>query len=159
MPIRSSRSSVLRWPARSAVLEASRAWAGAEAPRHTRRLRLGVFGSAARGDWGVGSDLDLIAIVAESISPFMERALGWDLIPLPVPAEIVVYTQAEWDALRSEGGAFREDDRARVPVDLGGRPTSISGQKPGQYRERAALPDFPTPVDEDPGPRIVAGQL
>lgn len=75
-------------------------------PRHEGLLRLGVFGSAARADWGVGSDLDLIAIVEDSASPFMERSLAWNLLPLPVPAEIMVYTRAEWDALRSEGGRF-----------------------------------------------------
>jgi hypothetical protein len=97
---------VFRWPARSAVLEAARQWAADEAPRHESLLRLGIFGSAARGDWGVGSDLDLIAIVERSSAPFTERGLAWNLTPLPVPAEILVYTLSEWEALRAEGGRF-----------------------------------------------------
>lgn len=33
----------------------------------------------ARGDWGVGSDVDLVAVVAAAESPFEHRALEWDL--------------------------------------------------------------------------------
>ena len=106
MPVRSSTSSVLRWPDRAEVERALAAWAAAEAPRHPGLLRLGVFGSYARGDAGVGSDLDLIAIVARSDEPFERRALAWDLTPLPVPAEILVYTRDEWEKLEREGGRF-----------------------------------------------------
>lgn len=74
----------------------------------TRRdlVRLGVFGSYARGDAGVGSDLDLIAIIRHSEQPFERRAAEWDLTSLPVPAEIVVYTEAEWQRLKQRGGRF-----------------------------------------------------
>ncbi|GAB4445789.1 MAG: hypothetical protein Kow0031_28320 [Anaerolineae bacterium] len=68
--------------------------------------RLGYFGSYARGDWGVGSDLDLVAIVAESSVPFERRALAWDLSQLPVPAELMVYTEAEWQAMQASGSRF-----------------------------------------------------
>jgi hypothetical protein len=54
----------------------------------------------------VGSDLDLIAIVADSESPFERRSLDWDLSGLPVPAEILVYTEQEWRDLMSGGGRF-----------------------------------------------------
>jgi predicted nucleotidyltransferase len=69
-------------------------------------LRLGYFGSYARGDWGVGSDIDLIAIVEASEQPFERRALDWSLLDLPVQAEIVVYTRDEWERLIREGGRF-----------------------------------------------------
>ncbi|MCJ7796527.1 MAG: nucleotidyltransferase domain-containing protein, partial [Thermoleophilia bacterium] len=62
--------------------------------------------SYARGDWGVGSDLDLIAVVGESAEPFDRRGLAFDVLSLPVPAEILVYTQAEIERLRREGGRF-----------------------------------------------------
>lgn len=68
--------------------------------------RLGYFGSYARGDWGVGSDLDLIAIVTDSDQPFAERALAWDLDDLPVPAELLVYTSAEWSRVIASGARF-----------------------------------------------------
>lgn len=68
--------------------------------------RLGYFGSYARGDWGVGSDLDLVAIVADAAEPFERRSLDWNLATLPVPAEILVYTEMEWRALVGGGGRF-----------------------------------------------------
>jgi predicted nucleotidyltransferase len=78
---------------------------------------LGYFGSYARGDWGVGSDLDIVAIVSESPEPFERRNLSWDLQPLPVPAELLVYTKEEWERLHQESGRFiRTLDREIVWV-------------------------------------------
>jgi predicted nucleotidyltransferase len=71
--------------------------------QHPELIKLGYFGSYARGDWGVGSDLDLIAIVNSSEMQFSRRPLAWDLLKLPVPAEIVIYTLAEWQKLQAEG--------------------------------------------------------
>jgi predicted nucleotidyltransferase len=88
------------------VVAALGAWTAREAQRHPGLLRLGYFGSYARGDWGVGSDVDLIALVETSALPFDRRALDWDLLDLPVPAQIVVYTQEEWERMRSQGGRF-----------------------------------------------------
>jgi predicted nucleotidyltransferase len=51
---------------------------------------LGYFGSYARGDWGVGSDLDIVAVVATTDVPFDRRALHWDLSTLPVPVDLLV---------------------------------------------------------------------
>jgi uncharacterized protein len=103
MPVRSSTSSVLKWPDRTTVDAAARRWAEQQSAQHPELVRLGYFGSYARGDWGVGSDLDLIAIVSEAARPLVERALDWDLSALPVPAEILMYTATEWDRLRKEG--------------------------------------------------------
>ena len=99
MPVRSLNSSVLKWPNREQVDLAVRQWIGTESARHAGLCRLAYFGSYARGDWGVGSDLDLIAIVKESAEPFSRRGLSWDLRPLPVHADLLVYTLAEWDQL------------------------------------------------------------
>jgi hypothetical protein len=81
-------------------------WAVREGARHPGLLRLGYFGSYARGDSGVGSDLDLVAVVESSSEPFERRAVGWDLGNLPVPAELLVYTRQEWERLQDEGGRF-----------------------------------------------------
>jgi hypothetical protein len=80
-----------------------REWAAEITAQHPELVKLGYFGSYARGDWGVGSDLDLIAIVSESETQFSERPLAWDLLKLPVPAEIVVYTLAEGQKMQAEG--------------------------------------------------------
>lgn len=103
MPVRSSRSSVLVWPDRPSVESALRQWLVTQLPRHPEVVRLGCFGSFARGDWGTGSDLDLVAIVRPTTERFDRRANAWDLTPLPVPADLVVYTEAEWEALRHRG--------------------------------------------------------
>lgn len=106
MPVRSLRSSVLRWPDRREVEQSAAEWAAREAKRHPGLLRLGYFGSYARGDAGVGSDLDLIAVVDSSPDPFERRSLGWDLTSLPIPAELLVYTRPEWERLLREGSRF-----------------------------------------------------
>jgi hypothetical protein len=97
---------VLKWPDPATVERELRAWAQSECERRPGLLRLGYFGSYARGDAGVGSDLDLVAVVRESQEAFERRSIGWDLGPLPVPAEIIVYTKEEWASLLAEGGRF-----------------------------------------------------
>ena len=106
MPVRSLNSSVLVWPNGRQVNDAVRRWALNEARSRPEIRRIGYFGSYARGDWGVGSDLDVIAIVTSADDPFERRALGWDLTGLPVPAEILIYTEPEWRQLELEGSRF-----------------------------------------------------
>ena len=70
MPVRSLTSPVLKWPDAQTVLKALKRWV--EKVNQIRRpdiVRLGYFGSYARGDWGVGSDLDLVIIVENSDEP------------------------------------------------------------------------------------------
>jgi len=121
MPVRSLRSSALEWPDRQAVEQALAARAARERLSHPGLVRLGWFGSYARGDAGVGSDLDLVAVVESSAEPFERRALAWDLSQLPVPAEILVYTRDEWQRLEREDGRFartlRSDARWLVAAD------------------------------------------
>lgn len=103
---RSSTSCVRRWPDREAVVKALLEWVSAEASRHPELLRLGYFGSYARGDWGVGSDLDLVAVVATSSEAFLRRGIDWSTEELPVPTDLLVYTEQEWAALVRAGGRF-----------------------------------------------------
>lgn len=102
MPVRSSRTAVLKWPDRAAVDSAVRAWGRAVLAAGRGVEAVGYYGSYARGDWGVGSDVDLVVVVADSTEPFEHRAAAWDATALPVPADLVVYTQAEWRGLRSQ---------------------------------------------------------
>ena len=106
MPVRSLISSVLRWPDRRTVDDAVRTWAQSEAKRHPELLKLGYFGSYARGDWGVGSDLDLLAVVAQVSEPFERVSVNWDLSALPVAADVLVYTLAEWRRITKSAGRF-----------------------------------------------------
>ncbi len=103
MPVRSLRSSVLRWPDPATVVDAARAWAERLLAADPTVDRVGLVGSYARGDWGVGSDVDLVVIVAESPLPFERRAARLDALELPVPADLLVYTRDEWARMVADG--------------------------------------------------------
>lgn len=108
MPVRSLHSFVLKWPDWQQVDTATRQWAREQRKLHPELLRVGYFGSYARGDWGVGSDLDLIAIVEDDLRPFEQRGRDWNLLSFPVPAEILVYTKGEWEQMHKRGGRFAD---------------------------------------------------
>lgn len=96
MPVRSLNSSVLKWPDKPAVDAAIRKWAEDLARRRPEILQIGYFGSYARGDWGVGSDVDLVIVVDSAPVTTEFRACNYDATPLPVPADIIVYSQQEF---------------------------------------------------------------
>ncbi|MBI2938920.1 MAG: nucleotidyltransferase domain-containing protein [Chloroflexi bacterium] len=99
MPVRSLRSSVLRWPDAREVDRAVRQWAAAMASQRHGIAQIGYFGSYARGDWGVGSDVDLVVVLECSDQPFERRAAQWDTSTLPVPADLLIYTTDEWQSI------------------------------------------------------------
>lgn len=117
MPVKSSNSRVLKWPARAEVDRAVRSLAARLAAAHPELVRFGYFGSYARGDSGPGSDVDLVALVKSSRRTFRERALDFDLAGLPVPAELLVYTLEEWqNALAARGRFLRQLESEAVWV-------------------------------------------
>lgn len=62
----------------------------------------------------MGSDLDLFVIVENGVENSSEnsverpglRSVGWGQETLPVPAEVVVYTQDEWQRASDEKRRF-----------------------------------------------------
>jgi uncharacterized protein len=96
---------VIKWPDKASVDKAAREWAVRIGGTDPNIMCIGYFGSYARGDCGVGSDLDMIVIVENSRDAFDRRAV-WDATELPVPAELVVYTIDEWRKLQAGGGRF-----------------------------------------------------
>ena len=76
MPVKFSHSSVVVWPKREAVHRALHAWAKDLAEEQKNLLAVGYFGSYARGDYGVGSDLDLVVLLTHSDEPPERRALN-----------------------------------------------------------------------------------
>jgi predicted nucleotidyltransferase len=109
MPVRSLNSAVLVWPDLAAVLPAARDWAARLAKERPEIRRILCFGSAAKGTWGVGSDLDVLVEVAASDTPFASRPLSFEPPPVPVPVEILVYTTDEIERMRREGRRFIRD--------------------------------------------------
>ncbi len=114
MPVRSLDSSVLRWPERADIERALVRWAAEQFERRRELRRLGCFGSYARGEDGVGSDLDLVAIVVSDDRPFARRGADWNTETLPVPVDLLVYTEEEWQELMKGGGRFPETLRREV---------------------------------------------
>lgn len=104
MPVRSLNSSVLKWPDAGQVQNALRDWALRQAARCPGLRAVGLIGSYARGDWGVGSDADVIVLVEECADPFERRSRGWDCRSLPVAADVLVYTVDEFAALDRRSG-------------------------------------------------------
>ncbi len=104
MPVRSLHSSVLKWPDAALVTAEAKRWAEQIAARHPEVVRVGYFGSYARGNWGVGSDVDLVVIVERAEQPFPLRSAAFETATLPVPADVLVYTEAEWEALGRTSG-------------------------------------------------------
>ena len=103
MPTRLLSSAILRWPDRETVLASVQHWAEDLVARRVDVLRVGVFGSYARGDAGVGSDLDLVAVVRQSGVDFSYRAAAFDTTTLPVPCDLLVYTAKEWAEVSARG--------------------------------------------------------
>lgn len=103
MPVRSLHSSVLKWPDRDEVHRAVVSWARLVAAEHKDVVRVGYFGSYADRTWGVGSDVDLLVIVKETEELFLERGRRFDVTGLPVPADLLLYTEEEWRSFSNEG--------------------------------------------------------
>ncbi|NJL47059.1 MAG: nucleotidyltransferase domain-containing protein [Leptolyngbyaceae cyanobacterium SM2_5_2] len=95
-----------RWPNRAEVDSALRQWVADFAPELVTVLALGYFGSYARDEAGLGSDLDVVMIVTESDLPFHQRSGSWNFLAIPVPVEALVYTWVEWQQLASRQPRF-----------------------------------------------------
>lgn len=109
MPVRSLNTSVIRWPDGPEVIASLRRWADQTSRTHPEITRVGYLGSYARGNWGVGSDLDVVVVVRSSDKPFIERSAAFDTNSLPVPVDLLVYTEDEFEHL-SGVGTPRVDD-------------------------------------------------
>jgi uncharacterized protein len=111
MPVKSSDSSVLVWPKKSEVIRALQQWEKGLRESRSDLVRVGYYGSLARDDWGVGSDVDLVVILDRADRPPIERPLEFDLSPLPVATDLLVFTADEWDARITAKDRFAEEMR------------------------------------------------
>lgn len=99
MPVRSLSSSVLKWPKKEEVEKALLSWVEEEKQKNPDILAIGVFGSYNTPSWGVGSDLDMVLVVKKSARPFWERPRYFDSTRLPIPVDLLVYTEEEFGKL------------------------------------------------------------
>ena len=102
MPVTSSRSSIKRWPSAESVLEGARRWALALLDAEPGVREVGVLGSYVRGEAGFGSDLDLVVVRADATP--RPGLLGADVDALPVPADVLHYTESSFADVLALGG-------------------------------------------------------
>lgn len=106
MPVRSLNSSLMRWPGRDKVHAAACQWAQQLAIADPRIIAVGYFGSYARGEAGVGSDLDLMVIIDAPATLGLRAGAAWKLEHLPVAADLLIYSSNEWTHLAASGSRF-----------------------------------------------------
>jgi len=122
MPVRSLNSAVLKWPDRETVLAAARQWAIKAREDDDSIAAIWCIGSYARGDWGVGSDVDVIVVLTEKNLSSKERYRRYYPDELPVPADLWVYTRAEFASLSSQSPHLwqrLENERIDLLADIG----------------------------------------
>lgn len=95
-----------RFVDREAILGRARDAARRIASRHPEVRRVLLFGSFARGDHGVRSDLDLFIIVNHSDKPLPDRVVDFLEDASDYPTDILIYTEDELQARLSEGNRF-----------------------------------------------------
>lgn len=104
----SSGSVQITWVDRPALLEALR--------KRTERLcrerpeieEVLLFGSFARGNFTPESDVDLLIIVGQSDTPFLQRSDPYRDVFADLPFDVfpLVYTRAEVERMTKEGNEF-----------------------------------------------------
>jgi predicted nucleotidyltransferase len=140
MPVRSLNSSVLKWPNRQEVHESLLKWVKKTVKERSDIRAVGYFGSYARGDWGFGSDLDLIVVLADATEPFGRRQLSVDVLDLPVGVDLLVYTADEWLSLIHTGNRFAKTVAAEtvcVYTRENGEEPEASAPAAPEYQERS----------------------
>jgi predicted nucleotidyltransferase len=95
------------------VVAAARAWAQRLRAAHPEVVRVGYFGSYARGDYVPGSDLDVLVEVSKlaegapsTARSAVERGLAYQPDSFPVGLDVFVYTTTELAELRTAGTEF-----------------------------------------------------
>ncbi|MFN8422192.1 MAG: nucleotidyltransferase domain-containing protein [Anaerolineae bacterium] len=76
--MRSLSSPTLKWPDAEQVFAAVRAWAASVMAARPDVVDIGIFGAYARGDWGVGSDVDVVIVVDDPAGAYLTRGLAFD---------------------------------------------------------------------------------
>jgi hypothetical protein len=122
----------------------------------------------------VGSDLDLIAVVKDTASPFEKRGRDGDFCHLPVPVDLVVYPQEQWRFLQERDEDFirrlnrevmriyphnRQTRTKAIPCSLWSESGNDTDGPPLPTGPRGgSLPDFPPPQAAPTDP-IVSEQV
>ncbi len=92
---RKSFGSVVVYSVDKAAVEEALARFVAACREREEILAVVLFGSFARGGFGVGSDVDLLLILRESPLPFLDRIPLYRPVDFPIDVDVFPYTLAE----------------------------------------------------------------
>ncbi len=97
------------------MLDAAQAWVRQLRRDHPEVVRVGYFGSYARGDYVPGSDFDVLLELAKSEVPkWRDRAPAYKPDRFPVGIEMFAYTSDELGRMRAAGAAFIQTIDAEI---------------------------------------------
>ncbi len=105
----------MRWPALERVIEAFRERARSLCAKHEDILAVGYFGSAARGEWGVGSDLDVVVIVKDK-SPQLHWEATMALADIPIPVDMIMLSLEEVKGIKGKFLKVLEEETVWVEL-------------------------------------------
>jgi predicted nucleotidyltransferase len=88
------------------ILSIARQIAFRIARAHPEVLKIILFGSFARGDYGVRSDLDLLVVLTHSDRPAQERLTDFLSHAQTYPTDMLLLTQAELESRLAEDDPF-----------------------------------------------------
>ena len=101
-----SSSARPRFADKGEILAIARQTALRIAREHPEVLKILLFGSFARHDYGARSDLDLLILLAHSDQPPRERITDFLRCLSKYPTDLLVLTQAELDSRLADGDLF-----------------------------------------------------
>jgi predicted nucleotidyltransferase len=95
-----------RFADRDEIVAAARQFSGRLAAARSEIRRIILFGSFARGDYGVRSDLDLLIVLERSDKPLGERLYDYLQFGSGYPTDILPLTEAEIDSRLGDQDPF-----------------------------------------------------
>jgi predicted nucleotidyltransferase len=101
-----SSSAKPRFADRREILAIARQTALRIAQDHPDVLKIMLFGSFAREDYGARSDLDLLIVLEHSDQPPHERLTGFLRCASKYPTDMLVLTQTQLEARLADGDLF-----------------------------------------------------
>jgi len=96
----------ITWFDRAAVIRALDLAVRRLARKRPEIQKVILFGSMARGDAVPGSDVDLLVVLSESRSSFLERISRYKPTGIPVGVDVFPYTKEEVAQMVKEGNRF-----------------------------------------------------
>jgi predicted nucleotidyltransferase len=95
MPKTSSNSVKKRSVPKDRVITELKAWTQKIVTQNSGIIKIGYFGSYARGDYTPASDLDILILIDKSDKVFFKRADDYTADNISVGCEIFVFTKQE----------------------------------------------------------------